>query len=318
MLEHHVVGRILRSTNLLHDDVFFALQFIRHEGGIGEDVGQHVERQRHVGLHHPRIIGGGLGRGAGVEIAAARLDFLDDFARRAPRGALERHVFQEMRNAVLVGLFVAAADAGPYAERRGLEMRHAVGDDGQAGCKLGNVDTHPATPCLAARLTERTKRSTSAESFFITVMCSDLVIRPSSQAGSCGRTPQAASTASGNFAGCAVDSTILGILESEVSRSATASATAVWGSTRSPASRHAARLAAAVSVSSARPASNSSRIAASVASGSTKRPDCFSDAISRRTPSASRRLASNNSRSKFEEIWMSLGGHTVAWTSRTS
>ena len=81
---------------------------------------------------------------------------------------------------------------------------------------------------------------------------------------------------------------MLGIFESEVSRSATASATAVCGSTRSPASRQAARIAAAVSVSSARPASNSSRIAASVASGSTKRPDCFSDAISRRTLPASR------------------------------
>ena len=39
--------------------------------------------------------------------------------------------------------------------------------------------------------------------------------------------PQAASTASGNFAACAVDSTIFGIFESGVSRSATASATAV-------------------------------------------------------------------------------------------
>src|SRR6186997_3203294 len=116
-----------------------------------------------------------------------------------------------MRNAVLVGLLVAAPDAGPDSERRRLQMRHAVGDHGQAGRKLGNVDAHPATPCFAARLTERTNRSTSAESFFMTLICSDLVISPSSQAGNCGRTPQAASTASGNLAGCAVDSTILGI-----------------------------------------------------------------------------------------------------------
>src|SRR5471032_3376471 len=85
----------------------------------------------------------------------------------------------------------------------------------------------------------------------MTLMCSGLVIRPSSQSGSAGRTPQAASTASGNFAACAVDSTMFGIFESEVSRSATASATAVCGSTRSPASRQAARIAALVSVSSA-------------------------------------------------------------------
>src|SRR5436309_288449 len=76
----------------------------------------------------------------------------------------------------------------------------------------------------------------------MTLMCSGLLIKPSSHAGNSGRTPQAASTASGNFAGCAVDNTILGILESDVSRSATASATAVCGSTRSPISRQAADL----------------------------------------------------------------------------
>ena len=80
----------------------------------------------------------------------------------------------------------------------------------------------------------------------------------------------------------------------------------------------AARIAAEVSSSSARPASNSSRIAASIGPGSTKRPDCFNDSISRRTLAASRRLASNSSRSKFEEIWMSIEGEAVACTSRTS
>src|SRR3984893_8301557 len=312
MFEHHVIGRILRSTNLLHDDVLFALQLVRHKGRIGENVGQHVERQRHVGLHHPRIIGRGLGGGAGVEIAADRLDLLDNFARRAPRGTLERHVFEQMRDAMLVRLFIAATDAGPYAKCRGFEMRHGIGNDGKAGRKLGDIDAHPATPCFAARLTERTNRSTSSWSLFMTLMCSGLVIRPSSQAGTAGRTPQAASTASGNFAACAVDSTMLGIFESLVSRSATARATAVCGSTRSPASRQAARIAALVSVSSARPASNSSRIAASVASGSTKRPDCFSDAIRRRMTAESRPLASNNSRSKFEETWISIDGEADA------
>ncbi len=161
MLEHHVVGGVLGGADLLHDDVLFPLQFVRHEGGIGEDVGQHVERQRHIRLQHPGVVGRGLGRGAGVEVAADRLDFLDDLARRAPRGALERHMLEEMRDAVLVRLFVTAADAGPYPERRGLQMRHGVGDHRQAGGKLGNIDTHPATPCFAARLTERTNASTS-------------------------------------------------------------------------------------------------------------------------------------------------------------
>src|ERR1700754_543694 len=318
MLEHHVIGRILRGTDFLHDHALLALQFVRHEGWIGENVGQHVERQWHVGLHHARIISGGLRRRAGVEVAAYRFDLLDDLARGARRGALEGHVLEQMRGAVLIGLLVAAADAGPHPERRGLEVRHGIGDHRQAGGKFGDVDTHPATPCSAARLTEATNRSTSAWSLFMTFMCSDLVIRPASHAGNCGRTPQAASTASGNFAACAVDSTMLGNLESDVSRSATESATAVCGSTRTPASRQAARIAALVSVSSARPASNSLRIAASTLSGSTNRPDWPSEAIRPRSKLASRPEASNSRRSKFDDTWISIDGDAVAWTSRTS
>ena len=162
MLEHDVVGRVLGRADLLHDDVLLALELFGLEGGVGQDVGKHVERQRHVGLHHPGIIGRGLGRGAGIEVAADRLDLLDDLARGAPRRALERHVLEQVRDAMLVRLLVAAADAGPDAERGGLEMGHVVGDDGQAGGKLGDFDAHPATPCFAARLTDSTNRSTSA------------------------------------------------------------------------------------------------------------------------------------------------------------
>src|ERR1700679_3373021 len=122
-------------------------------------------------------------------------------------------MFKQMRNAVLIRLFIAAADTGPHTECCGFEMRHGIGNDGEAGGQLGNIDAHPATPCFAARLTDTTNRSTSTWSFFMTLMCSGLVIRPSSQAGNSGRTPQAASTASGNLAACAVDSTMLGILE---------------------------------------------------------------------------------------------------------
>ncbi|MEY9105638.1 hypothetical protein ABH999_001834 [Bradyrhizobium yuanmingense] len=50
MLEHDVVGRVLRGTDLLHNDVLLALQLVGLEGGIGKDVGEHVERERHVGL----------------------------------------------------------------------------------------------------------------------------------------------------------------------------------------------------------------------------------------------------------------------------
>ena len=102
IFEHQVVGRVLGGADLLHDDVLLALKLLRIEGRIGEDVGEHVERERHVGAQHARVIGGGLDAGRGVEIAADRLDLLGDLARGAALGALERHVLEEMRNAVLV------------------------------------------------------------------------------------------------------------------------------------------------------------------------------------------------------------------------
>jgi len=80
MLEHDIVGRVLGSADFLHNDALFPLEFIGHERRVGENVGEHIERQRNVGLHDTGIIGGGFRRRAGVEIAADRLDLLDDLA----------------------------------------------------------------------------------------------------------------------------------------------------------------------------------------------------------------------------------------------
>ncbi len=65
-------------------------------------------------------------------------------------------------------------------------------------------------------------------------------------------------------------------------------------------------------------ASNSPRIVASTASSRWNPPDCFSPAMSRDRLDASRPSASNSSRSKFEEIWMSMEGEVVGSTPRNS
>ena len=46
--------------------------------------------------------------------------------------------------------------------------------------------------------------------------------------------------------------------------------------------------------------------------------DCFRLSMAARTLEASRPLASNKSRSKLEEIWISIDGDVVALTSRIS
>ena len=161
-VQDQIVRRVLGGADLLHDDVLLAPQFFRIERRIGQDVGQHVERERHVGSQHARVVGGGLDRGRGVEVAADRLDLLGDLARGAPRRALERHVLEQMRDAVLVRPLVAAAGADPDAERGGFQMRHRVGHDDKPGRKTRDFDAHAAAPSCAARLTERIWRSTAA------------------------------------------------------------------------------------------------------------------------------------------------------------
>ncbi len=95
-----------------------------------------------VGLEDTGVIGRGFDAGAGIEVAADGLDCLRELARVAALGALEGHVLEEMRDAVLVRLLVAAAGPDPHAKRGGFQMRHGVGDDCQPGWKLGEFDGH--------------------------------------------------------------------------------------------------------------------------------------------------------------------------------
>ena len=161
MLENQIVGRIGDGADFLHDDVLLAQKFLAVEGRLGKNVGEYVECERHVGLEHARVIGGVLGSGRGIEIAADRLDLLGDLACAAPPRALERHMFEEMRNAVLVAAFVAAAGSDPDAERSGLEMRHRVGHHRDAGFQGRQLNAHAAAPSCAARLVASTNRSTA-------------------------------------------------------------------------------------------------------------------------------------------------------------
>ena len=92
MFEDEIVRRVGDGADLLDDDVLLARQFHAVERGLGQNVGQHVERERHVVLEHARIIGGAFRAGRGVEIAADGLDLLGDLAsaerRRVPLNAI--------------------------------------------------------------------------------------------------------------------------------------------------------------------------------------------------------------------------------------
>ena len=69
---------------------------------------------------------------------------------------------------------------------------------------------------------------------------------------------------------------------------------------------------------SARSALKEARIADSADGDTMKRRDCANEFIRFRTAFPSRPQASNRSRSKFDETWMSMDGDVVATTSRNS
>src|SRR6267142_153633 len=128
---------------------------------------------------------------------------------------------------MLICPLVAAAGTDPGPERGGLQVRHPVGDNDETRGKTREFDAHAAAPACAARLRESTSFSTVTWSTGSTVQRSGRSLRSASHSGRGGRTPHAASTASGNLAAWAVPKTTIGIDGSRDSFSATATPTAV-------------------------------------------------------------------------------------------
>ena len=156
-----IVRGILGCTDFLHDYILLAPQFLRIESRVREDIGQNIEGERHVGLEHARKIACRLCTCCSVEIPAHCLDSFRNLSRRASLGALESHMFEQMRNTVLVVFLVAATRADPHAERSGFKMRHSVSHNRQTGGKTSNFNAHAAAPSRAARETDVTYCSTA-------------------------------------------------------------------------------------------------------------------------------------------------------------
>ena len=159
--EDEIVGRVFDRANFLQNDAFLAFELDAVEGAFGQDVGEDIERERNVVCQDMRVIGGMFGACRRVEIAARRLDLLGDVARRAPPRSLERHMFEKMRQAMLVRAFMARAGADKNAKRGGFQMRHALGGDPEAGRQSGDFDTHEAARCAARSGAGRMNRSIS-------------------------------------------------------------------------------------------------------------------------------------------------------------
>src|SRR5690606_39681969 len=89
--------------------------------------------------------------GIGVEVAANRLDRLGDGLGGAGPGALERHVLEQVRDAVDLCRLVARADADPDAERDAFHRVHAVAGDGEAVGEAADRNAHATAPAIIER-----------------------------------------------------------------------------------------------------------------------------------------------------------------------
>jgi hypothetical protein len=148
-VEYHVLRRILGRGDLLQDHVALAGKLGMVEARGKNDVAQDIQREAEILAQHPRVIGGRVDAGGGVELAADRLDLLGDGLRAAPVGALEGHMLEKMRDAVLRRALAAAAGADPEAERYGLHIGPCMAHYGEAIPQSGYDDTHAPTPVRA-------------------------------------------------------------------------------------------------------------------------------------------------------------------------
>ena len=128
-VEHRVLRVVLVHGDLLEHDLALGVDVL--EGRPPHHVGHHVEGARQVLVEHPRVDGGALLVGAGVQLRAHRVEQLVDLGRRVAVGAAEQQVLEEVREPGLGRRLAARAGAHEEAEGRGPDGGHDLRRDPQ-------------------------------------------------------------------------------------------------------------------------------------------------------------------------------------------
>ena len=100
-IEYDFIGRIFISADFLQDHVFFTSKLCRIKCGIGENIGENINRQRHVRSERARVIGCIFCIGFSIHFAADGFDLFSNLQGIAARCAFKRHMFEKMREALL-------------------------------------------------------------------------------------------------------------------------------------------------------------------------------------------------------------------------
>ena len=123
VIENNIVGRITRFTQFLKHDILFARQIIIVKARVGHQIGDDRQPQRQVARQQPGMKHRRITRCPGVEIAADIFDLFGNRLCRPRLGALEHHMFEQMRQPIMLGHFKARAGFGMQCNRDGFHPR---------------------------------------------------------------------------------------------------------------------------------------------------------------------------------------------------
>ena len=147
-IEAQILGRILVHVDLFDDDALLARHLLFGEHRIEEEIGKQRERLGGVIARRLGIVAGEILPREGVHLRAEGIERVGNFERGAFFGALEEHVFDKVRNAVLAVGLERRARADEHAHGDGQEPFHALDDDAHAVFKCLGLDHSFSSLCM--------------------------------------------------------------------------------------------------------------------------------------------------------------------------
>jgi hypothetical protein len=127
-----VVGIVLVHFYFFENDAAFASNVAGIESGMQDEIAKDVHGERKVLIEDFDVEADAFLRREGVHVPADRINLAGDVFGGSGFRTFEHHVFDEVRNAIPFGIFVARAGLKPDADRDRADVRHLLGNDREA------------------------------------------------------------------------------------------------------------------------------------------------------------------------------------------
>src|SRR5579864_6122449 len=140
-LVDQVIGVVLVHLDLFYDHAAFTRDVIGIEDRVEDQIAENIERGWNVLVENLDVEADTFFGGEGVHITADRVNLARNLFRGAMLRSLEHHVFDEMRDAIPLGVFIARPRLEPNANGGGADVLHLLGDHRQPIRELLTADT---------------------------------------------------------------------------------------------------------------------------------------------------------------------------------